>query len=109
MGAGETLTVDLEREIVAALVRTLRPDSPDLGTTDKDIGGWERCRWTGLASDGMPVLFLRYGLFLFAWRAGPLVQDLLGQPRLLPRMLFGATHAASPWLIWPEDGCASIA
>ena len=55
------------------------------------------------------VLFLRYGLFLLDWCAGSLVQDLLGQPRLLPRMLFGRGPTASLWLIWPEDGFASIA
>jgi hypothetical protein len=42
------------------------------------------------------ILFLRHGLFLFAWTAGSLAQDLQCQPRLLPRMLFGAqTHGLS--------------
>jgi hypothetical protein len=55
------------------------------------------------------VLSLRYGLFLFAWLAGSLAQDLLGQPRLRPEDAVQRGPTASLWLIWPEDGCASIA
>jgi hypothetical protein len=54
------------------------------------------------------VLFLRYGLFLFAWGAGSLVQDLLDQPRL-PEDAVRRGPTASLWRIWPEDGFASIA
>jgi hypothetical protein len=37
-----------------------------------------------------PVLTRQDPEINFAWGAGSLAQDLLGQPRLLPRMLFGA-------------------
>jgi len=54
------------------------------------------------------VVFLRYGRRLFARYAGPLAQEL----RLAttsPEELFGARPRPLFWLIWPEDGCASIA
>ena len=47
---------------------------------------------------------------LFAWIARSLARNFQGQPRFLPRMLFGArTTRPLLGLIWPEDGCASIA
>jgi hypothetical protein len=84
---GEARVVEL-REIVAALLRLLRPGSPDLGTPDEDAMAAHVIRLVCVYWNA--VLFLRYGLFLFAWRASSLVQDLSRQPRLLPRMLFGA-------------------
>src|SRR5262245_13181209 len=86
-GHGETRIVELEREIGSAFVRLLRPADPDLGATDEhpvaralpDANGSERSS-----------LLLRYGFSLFAWSVGRLAQDLPGQPRLLPRILFGA-------------------
>ena len=41
------------------------------------------------------VLFLRYGLFLFAWRASSLVQDLSRQPRLLRGCCSARDHGLS--------------
>jgi hypothetical protein len=62
--------------------------------------GWHRIPWRITVGPDGPgrdaVLFLRDGLFLFAWDAGSLAQDLQRQPRLLPRMLFSAqTHGLS--------------
>ena len=105
-GRGEARIIELEGEIVPALLRLLRPGGPDLGRT------FESPRRDGIADAmalGKAVLFLRYGFSLFAWSAGSLAQDLLGQPRLLPEDAVRRGPTASPWLIWPEDGCASIA
>ena len=68
------------------------------------MGDRYRAEWRPIDA----VLFLRYGLFLFAWLAGSLAQDLVGQPRLLPEDAVQRGPTASPWLIWPEDGCALI-
>ena len=49
----EARVVELEGEVVAALVRLLRPGGPDLGTTDEDpVAGALSLDW--LASVGMP-------------------------------------------------------
>jgi hypothetical protein len=71
-------------------------------------------RWAALSLarlDGIEhTPFLRHGFFLFAWTAGSLAQDLQGQPGLLLRMLFDVrTTRPLNGLIWPKDGCASIA
>ena len=56
------------------------------------------------------VLSERQGFLFFAWKAEPLVRDIRRPPRLLPRMLFGVrTTRPLHGLIWPKDGCASIA
>jgi hypothetical protein len=91
------------REIVPALVRTLLGVS--FSAVDEVLGA------NGIAFPKAreAVLLLRYGFSLFAWPAGSLAQAPFGQPRLLPRMLFRRGPTASLWLIWPEDGCASIA
>jgi hypothetical protein len=95
------------RKIVAALLRLLRPSCPDIGTTDKDpVAGAMSLDW--LASVGMPSFSYATASF-----SSP------GVPALLCRT-FHVSHVfsedavrrattASLWLIWPEDGCASIA
>jgi hypothetical protein len=56
------------------------------------------------------VLSVRQGFHFFAWNAGPLVRGARCWPRLLARMLFDArTTRPLNGLIWPKDGCASIA
>ena len=51
------------------------------------------------------------GYLIIAWKAGTIVQDVRRPPRLLLlRMLFDArTTRPLHGLIWPKDGCASIA
>src|SRR5258707_4920100 len=49
---GEARIVELDREVVAALVRALRPRGADLGTADKDPVAWRVvARPAGLRND----------------------------------------------------------
>ena len=106
MGAVKFRVVELEGDS-RGLVRLLRPGRPDLSATDEDLAaGAVSLGWS--ASVGMPSFPYATASF-----SSP------GVPALLCRS-FHVSHVfsedavrrttkASLWLIWPEDGCASIA
>ena len=76
-------------------------------TETRSIGSVERPH--GLPGHDV-VLSERQGFLFFAWKSGPLVRSVLRPPPLLARMLFGVrTTRPLHGLIWPKDGCASIA
>jgi hypothetical protein len=103
---GESRIAELEGEVGPALVRLLRPSRLDLGAAEDAMAGGIV---VGLvASDGMPSFFCDAASFSSAG-VPDLLRGTFWVSHLFSRGCCSARTTASLWLIWPEDGCASIA
>ena len=87
----EARIVQLDREIVAALVGALRPGGPDLGAADIRPGGWGRCRWPGWLSGTMRTpLVWTLRVTISPWNSWP---DFLKVPMFAMSLLLARFRA----------------